>query len=300
MTAVIDTVQRSAALGLRFWDLAGATAQVQGLDVHVHPRANPQARRRAEPNRSSLYVAHRVPGLAAFENSALEGDALWAQALQGYRVHVHDPLGRYLPMAFDADLPARGLFNWLAPWLSPPQALPWPVPRPGDPGSPAAALLGHVPLFSAPSRPVPPPQAVLYAQLLDSGTRTPAAWTLLAVAIEGRRAGLGLADARGRVAVMFPYPEPPRQQLASPPEARDDFSWPLALQAFGAPAGSPPASPVPEEFDLAEVMAQLQQPRAVIESLSSPSLPLRLDYRVPLTARTAATAPADASWLFLA
>lgn len=316
MTAVLDRAQRNAALGLRFWDLAGATAQVPGLEVRVglrppSPGLAPgplPAMRRAEPTRSGAYVAHRVPGLAAFENQVATDAELWApapsspptpQALQACRVQVRDPLGRFLPLDFDADLPTRGWFSWLAPWLSPPQALPWPVPRPGVAGSPPEAMVQHVPLFSAPSRPVPATQAVLYAQLLDSGSRMPAAWTLLAVSIEGRRTGLGLSDAQGRVGVMFPYPEPPRQQLASPPEARDDFSWPLALQAFGTPP-SPLGATVPDHADLATVMEQLNQPRAVIESLLSPSLPLRLDYRVPLTLRTAAAPPADASFLFLA
>ncbi len=291
---VMERVARHCALGIRFWDIAGATSSVEGLQVEIHPRANPHARSVALPNRSGVYVAHTVPGLRSFEFSDAAPEVLWAAALRPYRVRVDDPRGRFLPIEFDADLPARGLFTWLAPWLSPPQ----PIALPAEDGSPPPWLLERVPLFSAPSRPVPEPLAVLYAQLREFGSSLPAAWSLLGVGIAGRSCGLGLADAQGRVAVMFPYPEPPRMQLASPPEARNDFSWQLELTAFWSQASPAPA--VPARADLGAVLEQLSQPRSVIESLLSPALPLRLDYRVPVTARTAGAPPQDASYLFVA
>ena len=292
---IMERVSRHSALGIRFWDIAGATSNVEGLEVEIYPRANPYARSALTPNRSGVYVAHTVPDLREFEYSNDEPDVLWATALKPYRVKVNDPRGRFLPIEFDADLPARGLFTWLAPWLSPPQS----IALPTEEGSPPPGLLERVPLFSAPSRPVPEPLAVVYAQLREFGSGREGAWSLLGVSIDGRTRGLGLADEQGRVAVMFPYPEPPRMLLASPPEARNDFSWQLALTAFWSPA-SPPPPAVPDFADLGVVLAQLSQPRDVIESTASPALPLRMDYRVPVTARTAGMPPQDASYLFIA
>lgn len=291
---IMEQVSRHCALGIRFWDIAGATSTVEGLEVEIYPRANPHARSVALPNRSGVYVAHTVPNLRRFESSNDAPDVLWATALRPYRVKVNDPKRRFLSIEFDADLPSRGLFTWLAPWMSPPQ----PIVLPGEEGSPPPWLLERVPLFSAPSRPVPEPLAVVYAQLREFGGTRAAAWSLLGVGIDGRTRGLGLADEQGRVAVMFPYPEPPRMQLASPPEARNDFGWQLELTAFWSQASPAPA--VPAFADLGAVLEQLSQPRSVIESTLSPALPLRLDYRVPVTARTAGVPPQDASYLFVA
>jgi hypothetical protein len=115
------------------------------------------------------------------------------------------------------------------------------------------------------------------------------------VTIEGQRCGLGLADDQGRVAVMFPYPEPPRRVLASPPEARNDFSWPVSLEVFWLQAS--PGEPGPAIPDLADVLAQLDTPGSVDDLIASPSASRRLGYRAPLIARTLGAAPADASWL---
>ena len=296
MTSVrlLERVSRHCALGIRFWDMAARESSIEGLLVEVYPRSNPQARLLARPNRSGVYVANAVPNLRSFEFSDDPAGTLWATALRPYRVRVTDSQRRFLPMEFDADLPTRGLLTWLAPWLSPPQ----PIVLPGEDGSPPPLLLERIPLFSAPSRPVPEPLAVVYAQLRELGTGRPAAWSLLGVGIDGHTRGLGLADNEGRVAVMFPYPEPPRMQLASPPEARNDFSWQLELSAFWSSASPVPA--VPEVPDLGDVLDQLSQPRTVIESTLSPTAPLRLDYRMPFTARTAGMSAKDASYLFVA
>ena len=290
---VVEQLTRNAALGVRFWDTAEGTSVIDGLEVWVFSRANPRLRTRAEVNRSGVYVAHRVPGMHAFEFDDAPPDVLWATATRPYRVEVVDPSGRFLPIAFDADLPVRGLFTWHAPWLSPPQ----PIVLPGDVGSPPQLLLERVPLFSAPSRPVPEPLAVVHAHLRELGTERDAAWGLLTVSIDGETRGLGLADAGGRVAVFFPYPEPPRMSLASPPEARNDFTWQVDLTAYWSP-GSPPRA-VPAIADLADVFAALATPCHVVESIASPAMPLRLTYRQALTARTAGAVGADASFLFL-
>ena len=290
----LEVLQRNAAIGLCFWDVAALTPLIDGLLVEVVSRANPQVRTSALPNRSGVYVAHSVSGLHDFEFDTRPAEQLWANAtLRGYRVEVQDPHGRFLPLAFDADLPVRGLYTWVAPWWSPPQ----PIALPGTAGSPPQLLIERVPLFSAPSRPVPEPLAVVYAQLRELNSQRVPAWALLGVSIDGGQRGLGLADQQGRVAVMFPYPEPPRRPLASPPEAHSDFSWTVELDAFWSFASPPP--PAPAIPDLATVLSQLAAPCIVIDSTASPAALRRLEYRVPMTARTAGLTGADASFLMV-
>jgi hypothetical protein len=301
---VLERLTRNAPWGVRFWDAAEGSASVDGLKVELYLPGNPAARARAIPNRSGVYVAHTLPafagtgspdqpGLRDFEGSDAAPDVLWRIHTRTYRVEVRDPLGRFLPFAFDAELPARGFFQWPAPWSSPPAA----IALPGASGSPPQALLPYIPLFSAPARPAPPTLAVVRAQLREQGTGRVAAWCLLGVSIDDRPCGLGLADEQGRVAVIFPYPEPPRRRLASPPEPRNDFSWTVQLTAYGAPAS--PAKAVPELPDLAEVLAGLAAPRPVLESLDSPGEPLRLTYRQELTVRTEGVVGEDASYLLI-
>ena len=144
---------------------------------------------------------------------------------------------------------------------------------------------------------MPEPLAVVYAQMREIGVGRAAAWSLLAANIDGMPAGLGMADGQGRVAVMFPYPEPPRAPLSSPPEARSDFRWLVDLTAFCTPAS--PTVAAPDIPDLADVLGQLASPCTVIDSMSSPAVPRRLDYRVPMTAKTEGQPEADASWLLI-
>lgn len=147
---------------------------------------------------------------------------------------------------------------------------------------------------------MPEPLAVVYAQLRESGADRAAAWALLTARIDGDVRGLGLADREGRIAVMFPYPEPPRITLSSPPEARNDFRWQVELEA-NYDVGSPQAAAL-EIPDLGHVLSQLDMPRELLGSTLSPALPLPalpLEYRVRLTARTEATPLGPSSFLFV-
>lgn len=287
---ILERVSRHAALGIRLWDFATGNTVVEGLNVALFSCANPSARIALRSNRDGVYIAHKVPGLHDFEFSGEPPEVLWATPPKPFRVEVSDPAGRFLSSSFDVDLPIRHLFSLMMPWLSPGPAIPLPL----ESGSPSWPMVGVVPLFSAPERPLPEPLGVVYADLRLPDKRAAAA-VLLAVAIDGKQRGLGLSDAHGRVAVFFGYPDPPRRQLLSPPEARNDFSWEVDLLAFRD--GNLPASGLP---DLARVLGQLLHPVAVLQSLHSPAHPLRLDYRVPLTARTEGAVGDDASYLFLA
>lgn len=294
--SVQDRLVRRCALGLRFRDTATGDTAIDGLQVEVYVPGQGGRRTPALPNRSGVYVAQALPGLRDFEFGQTSPDAPWPVAARSLRVSISDPQRRFLPMSFDALAPTLGLFGAVASWLSPPQ--PFGFALLPDDGSPPSPLFDGVPLFSSPNRPVPDPLAVVYAQLREVGSSTPAAWALLGVSIGGRGRGLGLADQNGRVAVLFPYPEPARRRLASPPEPRNDFSWSLDLTIYSA-TGSPPLSAA-EPPQLEALLAQLQQPRSVVWAQSPPAAPLRLDYRVPVTARSGASPLADASFLYFA
>ena len=297
MSAVLSqrlgSFQRNTPLGIRFWDLAGGTSIVEGLDVQVFPAANPLARRRLRRNANDVYAAIDVAGQREFEQIvASPRDLPWWRGPSSpsatYRVEVQDPLGRFLPMGFDVELPQRGLIDVSSFMPAAAPALPlWPDDNVSSP----TTLAGKVPLFSAPSRAVPSPLAVVYAQMRVQGTLEIPAWTLLGASIEGRLRGVGLADTQGRVAVMFPYPNPPAEPLTSPSVAQFDFRWAVTLQAWRAATLAAP--------DLAAILGQLASPCPVIDAVSGPPTPRLLEYRLPMTARTEAQAPADASFLLL-
>jgi hypothetical protein len=276
----LETLQRHAPLGLRFWDVAGMTSLVEGLQVDVFPVRRAHVRTRALMNRSGIYSARALPGLASFELSDAPPPAPWAIPLHEFRVEVVDPQGRFLPIAFDAALPHRGL------WTS---ALPLPATLFGESGTSPPGVSDRIPLFSAPARAVRGPVATIYAQLAEAGTGAACAWSLLEAVI-GTAHGFGLADREGRVVVMMPYPAPPRPPITSPPLPREDFRWDVELHAFWRAPVSPAVAQEPPLIpDLDDIFAQLGVPRTVLGASGSPPLalgPQRLEYQVPLTVRT--------------
>jgi hypothetical protein len=217
-------------------------------------------------NHVGVFVLAGVPGLALAEHGAGD-DAYWADppAQTIVTVDVDDSRGRFLPFSFDADLPARGMFELAC-------------------GSPPGAD-GPIVLFSSAARPVPAGCAVVRADLWDADADAPAAWALLEVQPPGLPPARGLADARGRVAVVFPYPEPSGLD-GSPPSlerrALSAQSWTVQLRAFAAAQ----ADPVPARPDLCTV---LTQPEATLLAGESPATPLTdatLDYGRELVLRT--------------
>jgi len=292
---VLERVTRRAPIGLRVWDVSAATDLVDGLEIDISMRTDPLSTVRAYVTRSGVYSASGLPGLRPFELGAGDEPTAWSAALRRYRVEIRDPQGRFLPLGFDADLPARGLFTWPSPGTSPPQ----PLVLPTEYGSPPAAMIGHVPLFSAPSRSMPASLAAVRAELRELNGR-PAAYALLVASIDGTTRGIGMADQLGRVAILFPYPDRTRPALTSPPQATNDFRWSATLTAYYVPA--PPGTQAPALADLADVMAQTNFPRTLFASTASPPQPLLaqpLQYGVASTVRTGLTPTGPSSYLFL-
>jgi hypothetical protein len=246
-------------LGVAFVDAATGRRVSDGLAVRVEGAA-------ARPNRVGVFVVPHVAGLAAAERGAGD-DAYWSDmpVQRAVRVEVGDPHGRFLPFGFDADVPARGLYALRC-------------------GSPLEEV-APIELFSAPTRLVPAGTAVVRAELWDGDADAPAAWALLEVRPPGLPPARGLADARGRATVLFPYPEPTGLDGSPPSPQRRALTaqtWTVELRAFAAPQPEVPVS----RPDLCTV---LTQPPATLLAGSPPATPVieaTLEYGRELVVRT--------------
>lgn len=305
---IFERASRIAPLGLCVWDPVAATHRVPGLAVDVFDPTQPERRVRAFENPSGVYCAIDVPGLRHFEFGVRrreddglppwvgDSDEAFSAARRRYRVEINDPRGRFLPLALDADLPARGLLARPLREASPPT--PWRLPTESNTPSLAAAC---IPLFPAPARPLPGTLAVIRAQLREVGSERPAAWALLTATVDGTPRGFGMADGEGRIILAFPYPDrtlPPRQ---SPPAARNDFAWTVELQAHYRPRATG-AAPIVMP-DLAETLSQLAHPAMLLQSTSSPPRALQprpLSYPLPLTVCSEMPPPQRSGYLFVA
>ena len=230
---ILDVVTRLAPLGLRFGDPATGQAIGGGLSVVAYPPAAPWQRIQGVPNPSGIYVFHHLPGLQSVEWGTGDED-FWKSppARKSFLVEVQDSKNHFLPCVFEVEAPTRGVYTWQAP----PDSLPEPA--------------GMVPLYSSSTRPIPPGFAVIRADLQEP-SGSPAASALLEAFFEDHRLGQGLADDRGQIALVFPYPDLPDftsssggisgavSTTASVPLT--DQTWQIDLRVFYQWAVSPPA-----------------------------------------------------------
>lgn len=243
-TIVLERVTRVTPLGIRFWDDVTARVISDGLVVEVYPSGEPTRRMAARANRFGTFVLPRLPGARdpAFELGV--GDAGSWQRLQSrpYVIEVCDRHGCFQPFTVNQALPTQGV-----------AILPCPLP--------ASPPMKAVPIFSSPARPVPEGMAVLRAELLahmpGQAVPVPASWAVLVAHLAGQPPARGVADREGRVAVIFPYPEPianPARPMSPPyPSGQSlwDQEWPVRLEAFYDPVAPPPWVP-----DLCRTLAQ--------------------------------------------
>ncbi len=259
MATVAERLTYVTPLGVAFVDSATGRRVSDGLVVRVDGAP-------VGVNRVGVFVVRHLAGLGAVERGAGDGE-YWANVrpVRTVRVEVDDPYGRFLPCAFDADVPARGLFR-LACGSPPGEALP-------------------VELYSAPARPIPACTAVVRTELWDADADAAAAWALVEASVAGGPPVRGLADARGRATILFPYPEPSGLDGSPPSLGRRPLTaqtWPVAIRAYAAPQ---PAAPVARP-DLCDV---LNQPPATLLAGSPPATPVveaTLEYGRELVVRT--------------
>lgn len=208
--------QRVAALGLRLADAVTGLPVREGLRAWASPVADERTRVAGELGPSGQIVWSRLPGVSAWQQDRA------APQTRRFCVEVEDRLDRYLPVRLEVDAPCAGLLTRVWGARKERRAL---VPMAHQPGGPP--LEGH---------------ASVYAELWDPGAGAPAAWSLLSVrAGTGERAvtSWGLADGRGRVRVLLPWPEP----ALSTGRPLAESSWSLSLRvryARRAPDPRPP------------------------------------------------------------
>jgi hypothetical protein len=247
VTIVLETVTRTALLGVRFWDRVSGRAIGDALEL-----VELSSGRSASVGPSAVFAFHDLPGLSASAFGS-GGPAFWASPPERAPLtfQVTDTAGRFLPFTFGAELPVQGLFTEDCGLVS----------SPPDP-------IGAIPLFSAPSRVARSGIARVSADLWDAAADAPAANGVLEVTTADGVVSRGVADTAGRVVVLFAYPEPPWHGASPPPGSKSlsNQTWPLTLTARYEPAavtGDPP-----------DLCAVLTQSAATLLAAASPATPL--------------------------
>jgi hypothetical protein len=216
----LETIIVYTPLGIRFWDMVRDVAVNDGLVVAARPQMGRGQAVRAYPTISGVYAFHGLPGMRALEHPA-ESSVLATPPLSPTRfiVEVTDTQQRFLPVVFQVDVPHQGIF-------------------PGSGSPPGNGPAGFY-LFSAPTRTAAADMAMVRAQL-ETEAQQPAAYAVLEVTTPDGRVWYGVADERGRIAVMFPYPafsvRPVNAPALSSAEALEPQHWSLALRVRFEPA----------------------------------------------------------------
>src|SRR5262245_46197532 len=261
--AVIEELSTFCLLGLRFWDAVADDQIRDALRVSAWPL--PALRPVVDAFRtvSDIYAFQRLPGLHDVEEPPPFAPHTSPPVTRTFVVEVHDLERRFLPVAFQVDLPLaqRGVY------------------RPPMLGSPATSPPGFY-LFSAITRQRRPGVAVVSGELATASARRPVPWALVRVAIAGQGERWGLADAAGRFAVQFPLPlltpgfgplfASPDGPASPPGPPVADRSWQIALDVFSQRSLLTPL-PGTDLPDLAQIFQQA--PAAVLLTSASPPLP---------------------------
>lgn len=256
----VERLAHAVPIGVRLRDSVTGLPVADGLSVRFIPIGE---RRELSAFRtpSGVFAAHALPGLHAWEERDVGPDGVPVEVLlppRPYRIEVRDSTGRFHSFALETELPGGGLVA--SPCGSPP-------------ASPPAEQARDLPLFSVPSRTAPAGHAVVRAQLLREDDRKPAAYAALEVVPKpGADPVRGIADERGQVVVIFPYPQPTGLVGSPPAGARRPLSkasWTVTLQVY-APQ---PASP-PQERELPDLCTFLDQSPATL--VTTASLPTEL------------------------
>ena len=256
MSIVSERLTRTALLGVRFWDRVTGRPVADGLEL-----VETTSGIAATYGPHGVFAFHDLPGFRDAAYGAGD-DTFWESppSRGGFTFRVRDRARRFLPYTFDADVPERGLFAEDCGL----------TPSPPD-------VVGVMPLFSAPTRAVAGGMARVTADLWDVAADGPAAHAVLEVSAGGQ-AYRGVADAQGRVAVLFAYPEPPLHASSPPPppgsRALSHQSWPLTCSVRYAPAATSPPTPGLAGDEAPDLCAVLTQANATLLASDSPVTPL--------------------------
>lgn len=266
----LERVTRVAALGVRFFDPVRQRI-VSDLEVNAYWAGSTRRPRTLHAGPSGIFALHSTgPEWSDLEATALT-NAFWDHlpAPRHARLVVRDPAGRFLPFTLPAPVPppAARPGKLFVPdcLLSSPASMPWDIDA--------------VPLFMAPAGPVPEGMAVVRADLWHLTADRPAAGAVLEVRFDGSLIGRGIADARGAVVAVVPYPEPADFTPGSPGTGESPWlqTWELEI-AVATQADLAAWVPLPGAFathqpylDLCGAWEQLRRPLATVWSSRSPN-----------------------------
>jgi hypothetical protein len=236
-SATLEQVIRKPCLGLELLDAARGRRVCDGLSVKVASINHPDRLVNASANPSGIFVAHELPGLAAWSWGGTQ-----PVPQPQFDVWIDDRLGRFLPCHLRLALPEDGLAH---------------LPCRTD-----------IPLFSAPTR-IVPGLAAIRAELFNPAIGKPAAWTLAEVRHLGTPICQGMADGHGRLLLAFPYPE-----LEAPAESLAATRWPLTLHVRHQP-GLNAQQPPELCAALAQPVARFVNDAAPLSPLAEIALTLR-------------------------
>jgi hypothetical protein len=236
---VVEELEVFCPLGLKFWDPVLDRPIRDGLIVHAWPLETSSPRVEAFRSLSGVYAFQGLPGLRSVERPAPDDPEVASPAsppvTRRYVVEVLDPGRRFLPAAFEVELPLpyRGVFLAGEPGGE------------GSPGSPAVAPPGFF-LFSGPVRNRPPGIASVRGELAHAADGESAAHALIRVDLPGGVSHWSTADREGRFAVLFPYPTlveelpplggSPPEIVSPPPPPIDERTWEITVTVFWEPA----------------------------------------------------------------
>ena len=277
---VLESISVFTPLGIRFWDGALDRPVVDGLQVRCWPESRASQKSTATRTRSDVYTFRWLPGMRPVEHDYPDPNHFDASVpgRRNFIVRVADAMERFLPAAFRIALPLDypGVFRF------------------GESlGSPIASAPG-VPLFSKNTRRRGARLTAVHGTLVDSLSGLPAAWARLRVTTPTGRNVHGLADARGRFSVVFPYP-PLAEGFSGSPGSFGSGSplgergWDITLRVNYEPAvlDTLPGTSTP---DFTSIL--LQRPGGIWplpptpSDMPEPELPLHLPYGQELTVRT--------------
>lgn len=278
----LEEITTFTPLGIRFWDPALDQQIRDGLHVRGRRRGQRQSVAATRTDRD-IYVFHFLPGLRDVVNSD-RGNTGDSPALSlDYVIGVQDLRGRFNPVAFAVSLPLpyRGLFMAGADENS------------GD-------TFHGVHLYSAPTRTAATTYGMLHAEIVDALSGEPANHAVVEVVFFDGTMSTGIADERGRVAVIAPLPPLMEGFVGSPVvgpgRPLQTQSWDLRVAVRYQPGAleSLPGTTLPDYGDIFR-----QDFGAVHVSLTSPALPPaspdpelwpeELEFGRPLVLHTAGT-----------
>lgn len=285
-------------LGIRFWDRVTNRVVADGLQVKAQRLSDDRAQRLGNPILGQMTPSGAITffGLSTGEIPAAGSTQQFWESVpsnQLVAIDLVDRLERFLPMSFVARLPFRGVFRGQGDWLGTSLFRP-------ELGNNAAI---GVQLWSAPTRPVLPGQAVVRAQLVIGAgdTPIPAAYALVRVQpLSALPASgfdyYGMTDRRGMLLLPMPYPAIPDPATPETPYSsldRQMFPLRVTIQYDTSPIVWPNSSVPDLERLLNQAQAQIainhtSDPNAPLQF--QPNLSVNLQFGRPLILRTALSA----------